>query len=227
MKYTENHKLGDVISEHYKLLLVMSRFGIPLGFGDATIGRVCQKNGVDANTFLAVLNYVANGDASGVRRVSLTEMVKFLKNSHHYYLNFLFPELRRKLIYAIDFSATNTLSSLILGFFDDYVAEVSKHLSFEDNHLFRYVEMLSQGAVNERPAELNAVKYSHEHEQIDSKILELKNIMIKYYPDGDRAIAVNAVLHDIFMCEKDFKQHCDIEDALLVPAVAMTEEGRL
>ncbi len=226
MKYTENQKLGDTISEHYQLLLVMSRFGIPLGFGDDTIGVVCKKNNVDAASFLAVVNYVANGDSSGAHNVDLSSMMRFLKNSHRYYLEFFFPELRRKLIEAIDFSSENKLSSLILNFFDNYVAAVRKHLEFEDERLFTYVERLIAAGRGEAeiPEPINIVRYARQHEQIDNQILELKNIMIKYYPGNGKANALNAVLYDIFSCEEDFKSHCDIEDNIFMPAILLMEE---
>ena len=59
MKFTENSRLGDVLTEHYQILLLLSRFGISLGFGDKTVKAVCADNGVDCKTFLAVCNYVA------------------------------------------------------------------------------------------------------------------------------------------------------------------------
>ncbi len=226
MKYTENQKLGDTIGEHYQLLLVMSRFGIPLGFGDATIREVCQKNGVDTASFLAVVNFVANGDNSGARSVDLASMMNFLKNAHRYYLEFFFPELRRKLIEALDFSSDNKLSSLILSFFDNYVAAVRKHLAYEDQRLFIYVEGLlgAQKGEVDLPERMNIARYSRQHEPIDDQILELKNVMIKYYPGNGKVNALNSVLYDIFACEEDFKSHCEIEDNIFVPAVILLEE---
>ena len=36
VKFMPSDKMGDLINHDYKLLLVMSRFGLPLGFGDKT-----------------------------------------------------------------------------------------------------------------------------------------------------------------------------------------------
>ena len=51
----------DLISDNYSLLQVMSRFGLSLGFGDKTVKEVCEMNGVDCPTFLAVVNFMADG----------------------------------------------------------------------------------------------------------------------------------------------------------------------
>ncbi len=222
MKYTENHKLGEIISEHYQLLLVMSRFGIPLGFGDDNIGKICEKNKVDCETFLAVINFIVNGDASGT--VSPVAIVKFLENSHDYYLNFFFPNLRRKLIEALNISLSDKLSLLILKFLDDYILEVSRHFSSEGNSVFRYAKQLSNGTLESD--KVNIIEYSRQHEKIDSKIQELKQVMIKYYPDSGRTMALNSVLYDIFSYEEDLKLHCEIEDNLFVPAILKLEEKR-
>ena len=48
--------MSDLICENYPMLLVLSRFGISLGFGDKTIGEVCEDSGVDTKTFLTIVN---------------------------------------------------------------------------------------------------------------------------------------------------------------------------
>ena len=39
----------DLVCDRYPVLLIMSRFGIALGFGDKTIGEVCLDSGVDTD----------------------------------------------------------------------------------------------------------------------------------------------------------------------------------
>mgnify|MGYP000464787539 CR=1 FL=1 len=43
-KYRETDKMSDLICENYPMVLVMSRFGIALGFGEKNIGEVCRQN---------------------------------------------------------------------------------------------------------------------------------------------------------------------------------------
>ena len=62
------------------------------------------------------------------------------------------------------------------------------------------------------------------HDHIDEKLTELKNSIIKYYPDNKKAYMMNAVLFDIFNCEKDLVSHNAVEDHLFVPAVLQLEE---
>ena len=53
-KYKPTDKMSNVISENYSLISVMSRFGLPLGFGEKTVAEVCKEQGVDCNTILTV-----------------------------------------------------------------------------------------------------------------------------------------------------------------------------
>ena len=41
--YKPTDKMSGLITSHYKMLFVMSRFGIPLGFGDKTIEEVVAR----------------------------------------------------------------------------------------------------------------------------------------------------------------------------------------
>lgn len=74
----------------------------------------------------------------------------------------------------------------------------------------------------ESPEELS--QFARRHDQIDAKLKELKNIIIKYYPAGGNDYLLNAVLFDIFSCEQDLASHCRVEDYLFVPAVLRLEK---
>ena len=68
-KYKSTDRMSDLICDNYSLLQVMSRFGISLGFGDKSVKEVCQNNTVDYKTFLAVINFVADGFSSFEERI--------------------------------------------------------------------------------------------------------------------------------------------------------------
>ena len=49
-KYRATDKMSDLICDNYSLLMVMSRFGLSLGFGDKSVKDVCEAQGVDYRT---------------------------------------------------------------------------------------------------------------------------------------------------------------------------------
>lgn len=218
LKYKETDKMSDLICENYTLLQVMSRFGLSLGFGDKTVKEVCMLNQVDYRTFLAVVNFIDEGYLrmdDAFENLSITSIMNYLKQAHIYFLEFNFPSIRLKLMQAIGTSEDN-VASLILKFYDDYVNEVRKHMDYEDRVVFKYVDSLLKG---ELPTNYSISVFSKKHTQIETKLTELKNIIIKYYPATANNNLLNAALFDIFSCEKDLESHCRVEDYLFVPEV--------
>ena len=222
--YTPIDKMSDIICDNYSLLQVMSRFGLPLGFGDYSVEEVCKSSQVDCNTFLAVANFINKGHSRSSlpqTDISVETLMIYLKNAHHYFLDFQLPTIRRKLLEAIDCSTDNEITFLILKFFDVYVQEVRNHMNYEDQYVFTYVDNLLKG---QRVENYNIKMFVIHHDHIDEKLTELKNSIIKYYPDNKKAYMMNAVLFDIFNCEKDLVSHNAVEDHLFVPAVLQLEE---
>ena len=67
--------------------------------------------------------------------------------------------------------------------------------------------------------------FSKHHQQIDSKLRELKNIIIKYLPaDSHRSNQLGATLYNIYNCETWLGQHAKVEDQIFAPAVRYIEE---
>ena len=221
--YRETDKMSDLICENYPMVLVMSRFGIALGFGEQNIGEVCRQNGVDVNTFLAVVNFLTEEVSGPVdwadSRLSVGDLIRYLHNAHDYFLNFRLPHLRRKLVSAIE-SCPADVTFVITRFFDEYAEEVNKHMAYEEQSVFPYVKGLLEGR---KDPKYNIAIFRKRHDQIESKISDLKNILIKYYP-GKGSHLLNSVLFDIFATEADLASHTRVEDFLFVPVVAALEQ---
>lgn len=222
-KYRETDKMSDLICENYPMVLVMSRFGIALGFGEKNIGDVCRQNGVDACTFLTVVNFLTQDITSPLTNVdkclSIDALITYLHNAHDYFLNFRLPHLRRKLLEAIE-ECPKDVAFVIQNFFDEYAEEVNKHMSYEEKVVFPYVRGLLEG---KKDPKYNISIFRKRHDQIEMKIVELKNILIKYYP-GPGSNLLNSVLFDIFATEQDLASHNHVEDYLFMPAILAVEK---
>ena len=208
-----------MVSDNSALLLVMGRFGISLGFGDKSVRDVCRTHHVDENTFLEVANFVSDREYH-YESVSLSSLIGYLKQAHEYFLDFNLPNIRRKLIESIDYSGSNDIAILIVKFYDEYVTEVRRHMEYENEVVFTYVEQLSQGLLNRN---YTISEFAGKHTPIGDKLKELKDIVIRYYPERNNYL-LNAVLLDIILCEQDLTSHCMIEDQLFVPAVRHIEQ---
>jgi regulator of cell morphogenesis and NO signaling len=222
-KYKETDSMGDLITEHYRMLLLISRFGIALGFGDKNIGEVCRESGVDVDTFLAIVNMLFDeGDARNAsENISIVSLLSYLHNTHDYFLNFRLPAIRAKLYEAIGGEQGNLLHA-IMNYFDEYVAEVQKHMTYEEKTVFPYVRLLLDG---KKKTGYNIDVFSRQHDRIEARLTEFKQIIIKYYPVKSTN-ELNNVLLDIFNCERDLALHNAIEDRLFVPAIMALEQKK-
>ncbi|MFI3281712.1 MAG: hemerythrin domain-containing protein [Rikenellaceae bacterium] len=220
--YHPEDSMSDLICENYPMLLVMSRFGIDLGFGEGSIEEVCRKHNVDLYTFLAVVNtLVAQPGGKGPKidyaQISLRSLICYLHESHAYFLEYRLPTIRRELVEALE--GSGDVAVVILNYFDEYVAEVNKHMMYEEETLFPYINSM----LNDTFREAYSIDiYSQHHDKVEAKLSEFKSILIKYYP-AKTTYALNNVLYDIFSCERDLASHNCIEDELLVPTMRAFE----
>ncbi len=219
-KYHASDMMREVINDNGNILFILSRFGIPLGFGDKSVGEVCATNDVDTATFLAVANYVCHRTTDN-SEISLSTLIDYLRRAHTWFLEFNLPAIRRKIIEAIDCSGKDEVALLILKFYDDYVSEVRAHMQHEEQTVFPYVDALMKGVLNRNyTIDLFAAKHNH----IEAKLADLKNVIIRYYPQRNGGELLYSVLFDIINCEQDLDTHCSVEDEVFAPAVRLLED---
>lgn len=217
--------MSDVISDDYRMLQMISRFGITLGFGDQTVAETCRAAGVDTGTFLTVVNFLQDTNhahiAEMVDRIDMPTLLRYLRNSHTYFTDYRLPQIRRRLIQAVDMRSQ--IAMLILKFYDEYAAEVGRHMDYENSYIHPHVETLLQGRrPQERFASLVGQRQGS-HTGIEKSLTELKSIIIKYYPSDQHAALLGDALMDIYMVEEDLLNHCHLEDTLFAASVRRLE----
>lgn len=219
--YESSETLRQLIRENNMLLMVLSRFNIPFGFGDATVAQVCKANGVDTATFLAVCNLLTAGYAEP-SKVSIPDLIDYLSRTHTSFTEVSFPRIRQHLIEAINYSDADDVSIMLIRFLDDYVKEVKHHMEYENDVIFRYAEKLLKG---EKDDTHKISDFSANHGHMAAKLQELKDLFIYHYKQAENT-RLSVTLFDIIMCEKDLLAHFDVENRLFIPAVGLLEQSR-
>lgn len=212
--------MRDIINDNSILLTVINRFSISLGFGDKSVASVCMDNDVDVDTFLAVINSISGKDLTGYN-IAIQPLIRYLRKSHHYILNHTLPAIKKSLIEGIQQTNTSEIALFILKFYDGYMQEVRKHMEYEDNVVFSYVENLIKGEVKDK---FQISDFSSRHEHMAGTLDELKELFIYQYNQEDNDL-ISTALFQITLCGNDLMSHCEIENKLLFPAVAKLEES--
>lgn len=105
----------------------------------------------------------------------------------------------------------------------DYAAEVARHMEYEDSTVHPFVETLLQGKLPPETFDSVVNRHCDNHASIERSIVELKNLIVKYYPSDNSATLMGEVLMDIFMTEEDLLTHCHMEDSLFNGCVRRLE----
>src|SRR5574344_1554459 len=95
--FQSSSKLADMICFNHDLLSVIERLGIKLGFGDSNVSDVCRKFNLSHNLFLMICNTYSfkeyMPDINTLTEDDIAHIIDYLKTSHAYYSNVLFPKL--------------------------------------------------------------------------------------------------------------------------------------
>lgn len=216
-------KLADLLELNYGLLEVLSRLGIGLGFGEQTVADACRAHGINISSFLLISNeYAFDGyvpAADLLATADLRDIVKYLHNSHESYLGNEMTRLDKNLTKLLS-PTDEGQQAIVKKFFSDYRFEVEKHFDYEENTVFPYVRALLEGRGQEG---YSIETFEENHSDIDEKLNDLKNIVMKYLPASCDPILRNKVLHHIFHLEEDLSHHTLVENNILVPLVNILE----
>lgn len=232
---TPDTKMAEAIHRNYLLLPVIDRFGIRLGFGDKTVDQVCSEYGINKSFFLDIVNtyhdpYYFPKEKMRAYPVSLT--VDYLLKSHEYYQEKMLPETESmigELVASCEKNCDNL--RLIEDFYKKYKVELRNHLKSEEEKFFPYVKALATEDRTGKRLEDIRRKYnfsyeahSEEHESVIAKLLDLKNIIIKYLPPDYSQAKCNNLLYWLFVFEDDLRDHERLEDVILLPALRGIED---
>ena len=221
--FTPKMKMAELLESNPLLMGVMLRMGLGFGFGEDSVEEVCKHRGVNTDTFLLICNvYTIDGylpSNETIKKVDIKDIVNYLHQSHSYYTGEILTELEAA-IGKMTEHCDAARKKIIQGFFVAYKGEMYKHFQSEENTVFPYVMALLKHQDDE---DFSIEQFEENHTNIDEKLGDLQNIVMKYMPaDGDNMLIYN-VLAILFTLQKDLENHTSIEDNILVPAVNKLE----
>jgi len=233
---TPNMKMAELIHSNYLLIPVVNRFGIRLGFGEKTVRRVCKEYRIDPEFFLAIVNtFSIEGyfPQKTLQTFNVLVILKYLRKTHSYYMETQIPIIENLIDALLKAYAKRNRNLIhVKRFFDEYKKELFAHLKREETTTFPYIEDVYR-RLNHRQSHPKArvlrsysmKVYEKEHDNVDDKLYDLKNILIKYISgEFDEAIC-NAIIFELFRLERDIEDHTRIEENILRPLVTEMEKA--
>ena len=238
MLITENIKMADVIQENHHLLAIINRFGIQLGFGDKTLKEVCKENDINLDFFLEIINAFNDHDfypQHNLEEIPLKLIIDFLYKTHEFYLEQKIPEISKIIDTLVEKSPEDQqkVMKMIRHFFDEYQLQLKEHIAREEQVVYPYILILedylqSKTKTKESYDKVIAYKidhYAEDHDNIEDKLIELKNILIKYLPPQEDYLICYKLLGQLAHLQKDMNNHSEMENKVLVPRVQLLEKS--
>lgn len=237
MQIQADMKMAEIIHLNYHLLPIISRFGINLGFGDKNVEQVCKEYSIDINFFLEIVNsfhlksYFPKKNLQGF---PLKLIIDYLRKSHDHYLHTKIPRIAALLDQLSKYTPASISGTLQLidTFFNGYRNELTNHIQREEEKVYPYVFAVEQVYISKKPnheivgkiRDYSIEVFKMEHDNIEDKLFDLKNLLIKYLPGPVDADLSNSILVELFRLESDISDHTRIENKVLVPKVSYMEK---
>ncbi len=236
MLVTKDLKMADVVHMNHFSLSILDRFGIELGFGDKTVEETCTEFNVDPSFFLEIINAFIDKDYFPKKQLqgfSVKLITDYLQKTHKYYIEIKVPEIESHIDELVNtcYSQKENMS-LLKRFFEEYNTELHHHILREETVVFPYTQMIEDAFYADK-IDIGIIKhmkeysidiFEKEHDDIEEKLYDLKNIIIKYLPQPNNKALCQHLLHELFGLEKDINDHSRIEDKVLVPKIRAMEK---
>lgn len=219
-------KMSELPDSDPRLLGVIRRLGIRFGFGEKTVEEVCRDSGVNPHTLLLICKVYAydgykptKADLAGS---SITDIITYLHNSHDYYIH-LATKTLSEAISEMTGPCDAGRSKILRKFYESYREELQGHFDYEEKTVFPYVrELACSGRTSE---DYRIDSYEKNHSNVEEKLCDLKNIVMKYLPEQCDNELILTVLNYLYSLEDDLVKHTVIENDILIPMVN-AEENR-
>ena len=224
--YSKDAKFAELLTEDRRLLQLLPRFGLALGFGEHSVEQVCQTNHVNTDLFLMICEIYSDSsfkpEKEELRHIDLGDLLSYLKTSHRYYLDERFPHIEEHLQHIID-ACGQRYGPMLSHFYDEYKQEVMRHIQYyEEEVVFPYIEALIHGRRNDS---YKIDEFEHNHTNIQDVLDDMMNILLKYLPGDILPKERIEISLDIMELSDDLNRHSLIEDRILIPYVELLENA--
>jgi regulator of cell morphogenesis and NO signaling len=223
-------RIADIIIANPYLILGLEHLGIDMEVREKTVEEICAENLVSSELFMIIVNLYNGYKPSPITNYSFDDIqtiIKYLKSCHRYYLEEKYPMIKQY-IEMINNINDHPEIFMIGKFFDKYIKEVVEHLDYEDDVVFPYVLGLNDQLALKNTINITAgysvTEYREHHNDIEEKLTDLNNLLIKYIPQKNDHQIRRKLLLILFELEYDLKIHSMIEETILIPMVEKMEQ---
>ncbi len=226
---TSDMKMSEIILNNPYLLHLYEHFDIKIPVQDKSVKKICLENNLNPELFLTFANLYNGIQYSPKEPLTFNDIlniIKYLKNNHRFYTEEIYPNILRTIQQMADINDHKEMA-LVPQFFLDYFNEVAEHLNYENEVVYPYIIDLYNQQNNPSSTKVqrnySANEYKEHHNDIEDKLTDLKNLLIKYLPHKNDQTIRRKLILKLFDLENDLNIHSQIEEMILIPLVTEME----
>ena len=205
--FTPRMKLADLIKANHNIMLLLPRFGIPLGFGEKSVQDVCAAHNVPVDFMLLICNvYTFDDYLPDIEQLAATNMqplVPYLKESHRYYTGERLPHIEAHLHHIAD-RVEGKYGQILKQFYADFRREIEDHFKYEEQYDFPVLLSLQNG---ERRKRSQMSHSQRSHSGLVDKMNDLPQIVYKYLPGNVLPEETIELVFDILQLSADIRHY--------------------
>lgn len=230
--------VAEVVANDYRTAEIFKKHGIDFCCGGKkTIEKVCTEKGVDYNTLVAEIEAICKAPKENTKSFndwSLTFLVDYIEQVHHQYVNnnlSLITEFAEKV--ARVHGVHNPETADIAKLWDSVVADLTMHMSKEEQVLFPYIrnlEKYSKGETMKFPSSpFGTVKnpiqmMEHEHDLAGNLMKHIEALSNGFNPPAHACNTYRVLYAKLKEFQDDLHAHVHLENNILFPKAEVMEE---
>lgn len=227
LKIENSTKISDIVNFYPFIITQLEHLNITLPVEEKNITDISKEYNISVDFLIFLFEYIVNNqiiDSYIPRSSEIDNILFYLKNNHTFYTQQMFPHIDYLINKAFENSKQEEFL-LIKKFFIEYNHEVIEHFDYENNIVFPYISELieSLGKDSEIKTNYSVEEYKNHHNDIEEKLDDLKNLLIKYLPSSIKSDFRKKLLYNLYQLEKDLDIHSYLEDKILIPIVENLE----
>lgn len=228
LKIEKGTKLADIINFYPFIITQLEHLNISLPVEEKNISDIAKEHKISSDFLIFLFEYIINNqiiDRYTPKSDEIDIILLYLKNNHNFYTKYMFPHIEKLINRAFESSQQEEFL-LIKKFFGEYNKEVLEHFDYENNIVFPYISELYRSLDTNIQIKSNysVEEYKNHHDDIEEKLNDIKNLLIKYLPSSIEPDFRRKLLFNLYQLEKDLDIHSYLEDKILIPLVENLEE---
>jgi regulator of cell morphogenesis and NO signaling len=217
--------MADLLMANGRILYMLPRFGIDMGFGEKTVAQVCDEHNVSMPLFLLFCNLYAFDNYVPthveLKQIAIEDVVAYLQRSHKTYLETSLPRMMEKVLALAEEHVLPATKNMLVAFCEKYKQDTRAHIQYEEEFLFPHIQKLLAG----EKSDFVLNDFENDHQSIGSTLRDLRSLIIKYAPSSCPVERCNPVLIDLYLFEYDLCKHTRFEDTVLLPLIENIHEA--